>query len=300
MAMGSDTGGSIRGPAGYCGTIGLKPTYGLVSRRGVFPLSYTLDHCGPLSWTVEDSAIAMEVIAGFDPLDPASADVPVPDFRGKLGKGVQGMRLGVPRHWFVKADGVAAETVRAIDDAAQTLAKLGAVIEEIELPDYELYNACGRVIMFSEAYAIHEKDFQTRPQDFGLYTYLRMSMGAFVSATDLTQAMRLRRELAVAVNAKLKHCDALITASTLGPAPPFADVEPNSPPNFPIQTMPFDVTGNPAMSIPTGFSASGLPLSMQIIGRAFDEPTVLGIGAAFEAATNLQVRRPSFTVAKAA
>jgi aspartyl-tRNA(Asn)/glutamyl-tRNA(Gln) amidotransferase subunit A len=253
-----------------------------------------------LSWTVEDSAIAMEVIAGFDPLDPASADVPVPDFRGKLGKGVQGMRLGVPRHWFVKADGVAAETVRAIDDAAQTLAKLGAVIEEIELPDYELYNACGRVIMFSEAYAIHEKDFQTRPQDFGLYTYLRMSMGAFVSATDLTQAMRLRRELAVAVNAKLKHCDALITASTLGPAPPFADVEPNSPPNFPIQTMPFDVTGNPAMSIPTGFSASGLPLSMQIIGRAFDEPTVLGIGAAFEAATNLQVRRPSFTVAKAA
>ena len=300
MAMGSDTGGSIRGPAGYCGTIGLKPTYGLVSRRGVFPLSYTLDHCGPLSWTVEDSAIAMEVIAGFDPLDPASADVPVPDFRGKLGKGVAGLRFGLPRKWFVKADGASAETLRAIDDAAQTLAKLGATIEEIELPDYELYNACGRVIMFSEAYAIHEKDFQTRPQDFGLYTYLRMSMGAFVSATDLTQAMRLRRELSLAVNAKLKSCDALITASTLAPAPAFAEADPNSPPNFPIQTMPFDVTGNPAMSIPTGFSASGLPLSMQIVGRAFDEPTVLGIGAAFEAATNLHVRRPSFAVAKAA
>ena len=218
MAMGSDTGGSIRGPAGYCGTIGLKPTYGLVSRRGVFPLSYTLDHCGPLSWTVEDSAIAMEVIAGFDPLDPASADVPVPDFRGKLGKGVAGIAIGLPRHWFVKADGRLAETVRAIDDAAQTLAKLGATIEEIELPDYELFNACGRVIMFSEAFAIHEKDYQTRPLDFGLYTYLRMSMGAFVTAADLTQAMRLRRELALAVNAKLKSCDALITASTLAPA----------------------------------------------------------------------------------
>ncbi len=300
MAMGSDTGGSIRGPAGYCGTVGLKPTYGLVSRRGVFPLSYTLDHCGPLSWTVEDSAIAMEVIAGYDPLDPASADVPVPEFRKKLGVGVRGLRIGLPRHWFVKAEGASAESIRSIDDAAQTLAKLGATVDEIELPDYELYNACGRVIMFSEAYAIHEQDFQTRPLDFGLYTYLRMSMGAFVTATDLTQAMRLRRELARAVNAKLRTYDALITASTLTPAPAFADIDPNTPPNFPVQTMPFDVTGNPAMSIPTGFSASGLPLSMQIVGRAFDEPTVLGIGAAFEAETKLSERRPSFSVAKAA
>jgi aspartyl-tRNA(Asn)/glutamyl-tRNA(Gln) amidotransferase subunit A len=300
MAMGSDTGGSIRGPAGYCGTVGLKPTYGLVSRRGVFPLSYTLDHCGPLSWTVEDSAIAMEVIAGYDPLDPASADVPVPDFRKKLGAGVRGLRIGLPRHWFTKAEGASAGSIRSIDDAAQTLARLGATVDEIELPDYELYNACGRIIMFSEAYAIHEQDFQTRPLDFGLYTYLRMSMGAFVTATDLTQAMRLRRELARAVNAKLKTYDALITASTLTPAPAFADIDPNTPPNFPVQTMPFDVTGNPAMSIPTGFSASGLPLSMQIVGRAFDEPTVLGIGAAFEAETKLSERRPSFSVAKAA
>ena len=300
MAMGSDTGGSIRGPAGYCGTVGLKPTYGLVSRRGVFPLSYTLDHCGPLSWTVEDSAIAMEVIAGYDPLDPASADVPVPEFRKKLGAGVRGLRIGLPRHWFVKTEGASADSIRSIDDAAQTLAKLGATVDEIELPDYELYNACGRVIMFSEAYAIHEQDFQTRPLDFGLYTYLRMSMGTFVTATDLTQAMRLRRELARAVNAKLRTYDALITASTLTPAPAFADIDPNTPPNFPVQTMPFDVTGNPAMSIPTGFSASGLPLSMQIVGRAFDEPTVLGIGAAFEAETRLSERRPSFSVAKAA
>jgi len=300
MAMGSDTGGSIRGPAGYCGTVGLKPTYGLVSRRGVFPLSYTLDHCGPLSWTVEDSAIAMQVIAGYDPLDPASVNVPVPDFCKKLGTGVRGLRLGVPRHWFVKAEGVSAESVRSIDDAAQTLAKLGATVDEIELPDYELYNACGRVIMFAEAYAIHEKDFQTRPLDYGLYTYLRMTMGAFISATDLTQAMRLRRQLARAVNEKLKTYDALIAGSTLTPAPAFADIDPNVPPNFPVQTMPFDVTGNPAMSIPTGFSASGLPLSMQIVGRAFDEPTVLGIGAAFEAETKLSERRPSFSVAKAA
>lgn len=299
MAMGSDTGGSIRGPAGYCGTIGLKPTYGLVSRRGVFPLSYTLDHCGPLSWTVEDSAIAMEVVAGFDPHDPGSADVPIPDFSGKLAHGVRGLRLGLPRHWFASAEGVAPETIRAMDASAQTLAKLGATIEEIELPDYELYSACGRVIMLSEAYAIHEKDFQTRPLDFGLYTYLRMMLGAFVTATDLVQAMRLRRELSRAVNDKLRTYDALITASTLTPAEAFSDIDPSTFPNIRIQTLPFNVTGHPAMSIPTGFSASGLPLSMQIVGRAFDEPTVLGIGAAFEAATRLHEQRPSFDIAPA-
>ncbi len=247
MAMGSDTGGSIRGPAAYCGTIGLKPTYGLVSRRGVFPLSTTLDHCGPLSWTVEDGAIALQVIAGYDPLDPASVDLPVPNYLDGLGQGVEGLRIGLPRHFF----------------------------------------------MYTEAFAIHEQDYQTRPLDFGLLTYLRMTLGAFVTAADLHQAMRLRRELSQAVNLQLKKYDALITASALIPAPAFADIVPNSPPNWPIQTMPFNVTGNPAMSIPTGFSASGLPLSMQIVGRAFDERTVLRIGAAFESATGLSARRPA-------
>jgi len=293
MAMGSDTGGSIRGPAAYCGTVGLKPTYGLVSRRGVFPLSTTLDHCGPLSWTVEDSAIALQVIAGYDPLDPASVDLPVPDYQDGLGRGVRGMRIGMPRHFFTGAEGVSPEVISAIDQAAQTLARLGAVVEEITLPEYELFNACGRVIMLTEAFAIHEQDYQTRPLDFGLLTYLRMTPGAFVTAADLHQAMRLRRELSQAVNLQLKTFDALITAAALAPAPAFADVAPDSPPSYPMQTMPFNVTGNPAMSIPTGFSASGLPLSMQIVGRAFDERTVLRIGAAFEGATGLSAKRPA-------
>jgi len=293
MAMGSDTGGSIRGPAAYCGTVGLKPTYGLVSRRGVFPLSTTLDHCGPLSWTVEDSAIALQVIAGYDPLDPASVDLAVPNFLDGLGQSVEGLRIGLPRHFFAEAQDVSAEVVSAINRAAETLEKLGAVVEQITLPDYELFNACGRVIMYTEAFAIHEQDYQTRPLDFGLLTYLRMTLGAFVTAADLHQAMRLRRELSQAVNLQLKTYDALITASALAPAPAFADIVPNSPPNWPIQTMPFNVTGNPAMSIPTGFSASGLPLSMQIVGRAFDERTVLRIGAAFESATGLSARRPA-------
>ncbi len=293
MAMGSDTGGSIRGPAAYCGTVGLKPTYGLVSRRGVFPLSTTLDHCGPLSWTVEDSAIALQTIAGYDALDPASVDIPIPNYLDGLDRGVDGLRIGLPRHFFAKTEDVSAEVVAAIDRAAERLAKLGAVVEEITLPDYDLFNACGRIIMYTEAFAIHEQDYQRRPLDFGQLTYLRMTLGAFVTGADIQQAMRLRRELSRAVNLQLKNYDALITASALIPAPAFADIDPNSPPNWPIQTMPFNVTGNPAMSIPTGFSASGLPLSMQIVGRAFDEATVLRIGAAFEAATGLNARRPA-------
>jgi aspartyl-tRNA(Asn)/glutamyl-tRNA(Gln) amidotransferase subunit A len=292
MAMGSDTGGSIRGPAAYCGTVGLKPTYGLVSRRGVFPLSTTLDHCGPLSWTVEDSAITLQTIAGYDARDPASVDIAIPNYLDGLDRGIEGLRIGLPRHFFARAEDVSPEVIAAIDRAVETLTKLGAVVEEITLPDYDLFNACGRIIMYAEAYAIHEQDFQQRPLDFGLLTYLRMTLGAFITATDLHQAMRLRRELTHAVNLKLKSYDALITASALVPAPAFADIPRAAPPSMPVQTMPFNITGNPAMSIPTGFSASGLPLSMQIVGRAFDEQTVLRIGAAFEAATGLTARRP--------
>jgi len=291
MAMGSDTGGSIRGPAAYCGTVGLKPTYGLVSRRGVFPLSTTLDHCGPLSWSVEDSAIALQTIAGFDPLDPASAKVAIPDYRAGMTDGVRGLRIGVPRHFFDK-DETSKEVIAAIDAAAQSLAAAGAIVEEITLPDYELFGICGRVIMYSEAFAIHEADFQNRPLDFGLLTWMRMTLGAFVTATDLHQATRLRRELAVAVNTMLLDYDVLLTATGLVTAPALADVKPGVA-NWPMQTMPFNLTGNPAMAMPTGFSASGLPMSVQIVGRAFDEAMVLRVGASLEAATKLLSRRPA-------
>ncbi len=293
MAMGSDTGGSIRGPASYCGTIGLKATYGLVSRRGVFPLSWTLDHCGPLTWTVEDCAITMDVITGYDSADPASADVPKPDFTRGLNWGVNGLKIGLPRHFYATTEGVSQEVIDAIDHAATVLEKAGATVEEITLPDYELFNAVGRVILVAEAYAIHEQDFLTRPMDYGEFAYLRMVLGALTSGADLVQAQRLRRELSVTLNHQvLKNYDALITASALAPAPRFEDIPKGMPPNWPVQTMPFNLTGNPAMSVPTGFSKSGLPLSMQIVGRPFDEPTVLRIGAALEKALGLTSRRP--------
>lgn len=293
MAMGSDTGGSIRGPAGYCGTVGLKPTYGLVPRRGVFPLSYTLDHCGPLTWSVEDTAITMQVIAGYDAKDPGSAHVPIPDYRATLGWGVQGLKIALPRHFYVKAPGVSEEVIAAIDRTAEALAKAGAKVEEVTLSDYALYNACGRVIITAESYAIHEQDLQKRPLDYGRYTFMRMGLGATLSSADLTQALRLRRELAQELNnGLLSRFDAVITASTLAPAARFDEADPATPPNFPIQTMPFNVTGNPAMSVPTGLSRSGLPLSLQVVGRPFDEPMVLRIGAEIERITGFTKLRP--------
>ncbi|MEJ1161307.1 amidase [Prosthecomicrobium sp. N25] len=300
-AMGSDTGGSIRGPAAYCGTVGLKPTYGLVSRRGIFPLSFTLDHAGPLTWSVEDCAITMQAIAGFDPEDPASADLPVPDFLGGLNEGVEGMRIALPRCFWKEAAGLSAETAAAIEAAAGTLEKLGAKVEEVTLPDYELFNAAGRLILFSEAYAIHEKDLQTRPLDYGALTQMRMILGGFIQASDLTQAFRVRRKLSLVLNREvLGTYDALITASALAPAPRFDEMPKGHPANWPIQTIPYNLTGNPAMSIPTGFSKSGLPLSMQIVGKPFADPTVLRIGQAYEAATGLTAIRPKMEMAEAA
>src|SRR5215510_3947932 len=294
IAMGSDTGGSIRGPAFYCGTVGLKPTYGLVSRRGVFPLSYTLDHCGPLTWSVEDAALTMQVIAGYDALDPASADLAVPDFTSGIGQDLAGLKLAYPRSFFATQEDIAEEMLASLDASAQQLAKLGAKVEEIELPDFELFNACGRVILIAEAYAIHEKNLLTRPLDYARYTYQRMMVGATISAADLTQAFRLRRELAAIINTHiLGTYDAIITANGLTPAPRFDEFPADVPPKMTLQTMPFNVTGNPALAIPTGFAKGGLPLGMQIVGRAFNEPTVLRIGAAFEAASGWINMRPA-------
>ena len=301
MAMGSDTGGSIRGPAFYCGTVGLKPTYGLVSRRGVFPLSYTLDHIGPLSWTVEDAALTMQVIAGHDPLDPASAEVPTPDFTGGLGQDLHGLRIGYPRSFFAEAAGISPDVVASMDAAAQQLTRLGARVDEITLPAFDLFNACGQIILRAEAFSVHEQDMQRRPQDYARYTFQRIAPGALLSAADLTQAFRLRRELATVFNTEiLAKYDVVVTATALAPASRLDSFPEDASLKAVTHTIPFNVTGNPALAMPTGFSKNGLPLGMQIVGRAFDEPTVLRIGAAFEAATGLIHQRPKLEAQAAA
>jgi aspartyl-tRNA(Asn)/glutamyl-tRNA(Gln) amidotransferase subunit A len=286
MAMGSDTGGSIRGPAAYCGTVGMKATYGRVSRRGVFPLSYTLDHTGPLTRSVEDCAITLQVIAGFDPLDPASADQPVPDYLSGLQGGVAGLRLGVPRAFFAEAAATTPEMLDAFDRTVDALRAAGAVVEDIQLPPYAVFNACGRVILMAEAYAIHEADMRTRLADYGEFTQQRFILGATLTAADLVQAFRARRELTDAVNGALGHYDALLTASALAVAPRFDAVpDANRSAIAPMQTIPFNVTGHPAMSVPTGKGEGGLPLSLQVVGRPFDEATVFRIGRTIEQST---------------
>jgi len=293
FAMGSDTSGSIRGPACFCGAVGLKPTYGRVSRRGTFPLSFALDHCGPLTWSVEDAALALGVIAGHDALDPGSADEPVPDYTARLKEGVHGLRVAYPRHHFADAEGTSPEVIAALDAAARTLTRLGATVEEVRLPDFRLFSACGRVIMIAEGHAIHERDLRERPHDFARYTYQRLILGATLSAADLTQAFRLRRELTVTLNqGVMKHHDLLLTATGVGPAPRLDEFPPDWPLKMPMQTIPYNVTGNPALTMPSGFSSTGLPLGLQLVGRVFDEATVLRAGAALEAALGVRDRRP--------
>lgn len=295
MAMGSDTGGSIRGPAAWCGLVGIKPTYGRVSRRGVFPLSWTLDHCGPLSRSVEDAAITLQVLAGHDPEDAASADVPVADYRGGLAKGVAGLRIGVPRGFFATAPAATPDVLAGIDRTAALLREAGATVEDVTLPDYALFAAAGRVIMMAEAFAIHQADMQSRLLDYGEITANRFVLGAAITAADYINALRARRELTDAVNAVLGRHEALLTASALATAPRFdAPVDALSSAS-PMQTIPFNVTGHPAMSVPVGLAANGLPISVQIVGRPFDEATVFRVGRAIEHLSGWdEVRLPAF------
>jgi aspartyl-tRNA(Asn)/glutamyl-tRNA(Gln) amidotransferase subunit A len=297
-AMGSDTGGSIRGPAAYCGIVGLKPTYGRVSRRGVFPLSYSLDHCGPLTRTVEDCAILMQALAAYDPQDPASADVPVPDYRAALTPRLDGLRIGVIRHFHERdaadfgADSApSAAYVGAFDAACRTLESRGARLVDLHLSPLIAYLDANRLIMLAEAYALHEADFRERPHLFGRLTFARVGLGAFLTAADYVEAVRQRRELAVEFARALTDVDVAISANATGPAPridqvPFWGVYERA-----SYTGPYNLTGSPALSVPIGFE-DGLPLAFQIAGKAFDEAGVLRVGHAFERATEFHRQRP--------
>ena len=296
MALGSDTGGSIRGPAAYCGTVGIKPTYGRVSRRGVFPLSFTMDHCGPLSWSVADAALSLQVMAGFDPLDPASADEPVADYAAGLDGGVKGLRIGYVANWLAEDKNTHPEIPAAIETALAALRADGAVVENVALSSHDVFHACGRMIILAECYAIHEKDLMERPELYGRPTRERLMAGAFVRGSDYVEALRMRREMSLQFNAEvLGQYDAVIAPATALPAGRF-DAQPNDPLALSgYLTVPFNVTGNPAMSVCCGFTSEGLPISMQVVGKPFDEAMVLRVGAAYERASAWRHRRPTLS-----
>jgi aspartyl-tRNA(Asn)/glutamyl-tRNA(Gln) amidotransferase subunit A len=290
-AMGSDTGGSIRNPAGFCGTAGIKPTYGLVSRCGIFPLSFSLDTAGPLTWTVEDSALMLDVLAGYDLNDQGSAKAPKVDYGAAAHRPIKGMRIALARSWY---EGVTPDMAKGIDDAVQVLREQGAVVEDVVFPDIWDYHICGRVIITTEAHAIHRQDVIERPEKFGYTTRRRFQLGAFITAEQYLSALRFRRKLQLDTRVAMRGYDLIMTANHWG-APEIFE-EPQSIFHFLDKaslTMPFNVTGQPALTVCCGFGSDGFPLSFQLAGHPFDEASVFAAGAAYERATPWRLRRPT-------
>ena len=290
--LGSDTGGSIRGPAAACGIAGLKPTYGLVSRRGVIPNCFTHDHAGPLAWTTEDVAILMQVIAGHDPEDPASADVPVPDYAAALTGNVKGLVIGVPVGWLETESPLTPATRAAFDAALEVFRGLGATVRPVTLPSLQQFDDTKKIIAVAELFTIHGKDLRTRPDLFGASLRYRIIAGGLVRAEEYIQAQRLRTDLARAMQAVLATVD-LLMLPTSEPAGKLAPVAPSSLFTKVSFMTPFNVGGNPALSVCSGFNQAGLPFSLQIAGRLFDDATVLRAGDAYEKAPSWRDRLPS-------
>jgi len=289
---GSDTGGSIRGPAAFCGLAGIKPTYGLVSRRGILPLAFSLDHAGPLAWTAEDCAIMLQAMAGHDPSDPGSANRPIPDYRAALGGGVKGLRIGLVRHFYEQDLPADAATREAIAAAAQTFERLGSTVSEVTLSPLAEWSSCGVTMMLAEAYAIHEENLRRRFADYGEIFRDRMVLAGLITSADYIQALRRRRELIDELDRAMADLDLVMTAAAPGEAPPIDAVPKFGTLMRPSPTMPFNVTGSPAMSVCCGYTDGGLPLSFQIVGKRFADATVLRAAHAYEAATPWRGRRP--------
>jgi aspartyl-tRNA(Asn)/glutamyl-tRNA(Gln) amidotransferase subunit A len=294
-AMGSDTGGSIRGPAAWCGIAGLKPTYGYVSRRGILPLSFSLDHAGPMCWTSEDCALMMQVLARHDPLDHASAEVPAVDFAAALGGGLAGLRVGVVRHFFETDLATDPETIVALETSVLALRDLGAEVGDVTLSPFGVYADTGSLISRSESFAIHQAWLRETPELYGAYARHRLMAGAFIAAADYVNAQRQRAKLVAELADIMRTVDVLIFPTARCPARPIGEDSMVS--AFqPFFNRAFNVTGSPALSICNGFGESGLPLALQIGGRPFEDALVLKVGDALENALGTRTKRPAFAM----
>jgi aspartyl-tRNA(Asn)/glutamyl-tRNA(Gln) amidotransferase subunit A len=292
MALGSDTGGSVRNPASCCGIVGIKPTYGRVSRRGVVPLSFSLDNVGPLTRTVEDNALVLGAIAGHDPCDPASAPKAVHDYIATLRDGVKGLRIGLIRHYYTEDLVADEEMATSIDNSADLLRSMGAQVEEIRLPPLSQYAACNRVILLSEAYTIHQNWLKTRPGDYSSTTRRRVLPGAFLTAADYINALRMREKLVAAFYEAMEGFDAAVTVSSMETPANLSDMQEVERTYARQARAPFNLIGNPAIAIPSGFHTNGLPLALQIVGHAFDEAMCFRVAWAVEQELGLGFRRP--------
>lgn len=291
-ALGTDTGGSIRIPASLCGVVGLRPTYGLVSRYGVIPNCFTFDACGPMTWTVEDCAIMLQVIAGHDSKDPASANQEIPDYRAALKPDIRGLRIAVIRH-FWEEDLPAHEDVRrAMDAALGVLSDLGAKLEVVRMRPLQDYYDVIKIIALPELMAIHYADLIERPGNYCADFLGRGLAGCLIQAADSVEAQRERRRMLAEVRALYDKYDVFLTAGNPGPAPRLEAYRTIGFWQRPNITVPFSITGGPTLALCNGFSQDGLPLGMQVAGRPFDEKTVLRVGYAYEQATAWRAKRP--------
>lgn len=291
-ALGSDTGGSIRTPASLCGIVGLKPTFGLVSRRGVIPNSFSLDHCGPMARTVEDCAVMLQAIAGFDPIDPASADRAIPDYRAALTGDIRGLRVGVVRHFWEEDQPANEELRAATEKALEVLSGLGARLKDVRMRSIQDYYDHWNVIEEPEIFSVHRKTLVERPQDFGSVFLGRTLAACLIQAADYMEAQRERRRMLGEMQSLYAECDVLV-ATGAGPAPVLDSRLVAWPKPNPF--VPFNMTGGPALVLRSGFSKDGLPLSMQLAGRPFDEVNVLRAAHAYETAAGWRERRPVLT-----
>lgn len=287
-ATGSDTGGSIRNPASFCGIVGLKPTYGRVSRAGIIPLSWSLDHAGPMARTVADTGLLLQAIAGSDRRDPTAAPQPVPDYSAALEGGLQGVRIGVPREYFF--DDGDPDVLAAVRAAIETMRQLGAVVREVELPHAPYGPGASWAIAYTESFAFHRSNFFGRSRDYTPAFFHKIAGAAFLAAEERLTAQRMRQIITAEFLAVLQAVDVIVTPTTSYPASPIGGSSPQA--DMRSLTRPVSLTGLPALAVPCGFTRTGLPVSMQLIGRAWEESTVLRVGHAYEQATDWHRRRP--------
>ena len=290
LAIGTDTGGSIRLPAAYCGITGLKPTYGRVPRHGVMGLAWTLDHAGPMARTVADVALMLDAVAGGDPRDPHAPDIPVANHLGGLEAPIAGTRVGVPTAWFF--DRVHPEVRAACDAALAVLADAGCVIVPVDLPNIELAELAGWTIMAAECASYHEITFDRLPE-YDTRFASRLVDAQFTTALDYLAAQRYRTIVQAGMAQAFEHVDVLFTPGTPTTAPRFddmlADLGDETVPWISVAarcTFPFNVTGMPALVLPSGLSTRGLPMSIQLAARPFDDLACLRVGHAFQQLTD--------------
>jgi aspartyl-tRNA(Asn)/glutamyl-tRNA(Gln) amidotransferase subunit A len=296
-ALGSDTGGSIRMPAHFCGVTGLKTTYGRISRAGAMPLSQSLDTVGPLARTVEDCALLLGLMAGSDPEDPTAATLPVPDYMAATSGSIKGMKIGVPTTFYV--DDLDADVARILDDTIAVLKREGADVVQVELPDQRQLAAACQLVLAVEAAAFHKRWLIERPQDYGPQVLMRLQNGLAIPGVSYLEAMRWRGPALATHIAATADVDAVIAPVAPVAAPTIAESDVGNSPDAEavIQrltrfTRPINYLGLPSLSVPAGFTQRGLPVGMQLIGHSFDEATLLKIGAAFQRSTDFHEKVP--------